>query len=98
MRWRTIAKDLRGPFWHQFSLPPEIQHACRVTDALDEIERKWPTCAESGEDTDISPVFILSAGWGAGSTLLQRLIMSSGEVLVWGEPFDQAAIDRKSVV
>lgn len=31
------------------------------------------------------PVFIFSAGPRSGSTLLQRLITSSGEVLVWGE-------------
>ena len=34
-----------------------------------------------------APVFILSAGWRSGSTLLQRLICSSKEVVVWGEPY-----------
>jgi hypothetical protein len=33
------------------------------------------------------PVFIFSSGWRTGSTLVQRLIMSSGRVLVWGEPY-----------
>ena len=31
-------------------------------------------------------MFIFSAGWRAGSTLLQRLILSSKEVALWGEP------------
>jgi len=31
------------------------------------------------------PVFLLSAGGRTGSTLVQRLILSTGEVLVWGE-------------
>jgi len=31
------------------------------------------------------PVFIFSAGPRSGSTLLQRLVISSGEVMVWGE-------------
>lgn len=31
------------------------------------------------------PVFIFSAGWRSGSTLLQRMITASGEVLIWGE-------------
>lgn len=31
------------------------------------------------------PVFIFATGWRSGSTLLQRLITASGEVLVWGE-------------
>jgi len=42
--------------------------------------------AEDGE----APIFILSAGWRSGSTLLQRLICSGEEVFIWGEPFDRA--------
>lgn len=32
-----------------------------------------------------SPVFIFSAGWRTGSTMLQRILTASGNVLVWGE-------------
>ena len=32
-----------------------------------------------------NPVFIFSAGWRTGSTLLQRLLNSHPEILVWGE-------------
>lgn len=32
-----------------------------------------------------NPIFIFSAGWRSGSTLLQRMITASGEVLIWGE-------------
>lgn len=38
------------------------------------------------------PIFILSAGWRSGSTLLQRLVMSDPEVLVWGEIYDHCAL------
>jgi hypothetical protein len=31
------------------------------------------------------PVFVFSASWRSGSTLIQRYITASGEVLVWGE-------------
>ncbi len=41
-------------------------------------------------DAEDDPVFVLSCGWRSGSTLLQRLVVSSGEVLVWGEPYRQA--------
>ncbi|BAW80584.1 hypothetical conserved protein [Candidatus Nitrosoglobus terrae] len=34
-----------------------------------------------------APIFIFSAGWRSGSTLLQRLICSSGNTLIWGEPY-----------
>ena len=35
------------------------------------------------------PIFLLSAGWRSGSTLLQRLVMSDPKVLLWGEPYDE---------
>jgi hypothetical protein len=38
------------------------------------------------------PIFIFGAGWRCGSTWLQRIVMSSGRVLVWGEPFDRSCI------
>ena len=38
------------------------------------------------------PIFLLSAGWRSGSTLLQRLIMSDPRVLIWGEPFDECGM------
>ena len=39
-----------------------------------------------------SPVFLLAAGWRSGSTLLQRIIASSGDVLMWGEPYGRAGL------
>lgn len=39
-----------------------------------------------------SPIFLLSAGWRSGSTLLQRLIMSDSRALLWGEPFDECGV------
>ncbi|KXI28498.1 sulfotransferase family protein [Paraglaciecola hydrolytica] len=40
----------------------------------------------------IVPIFIFSAGWRSGSTLLQRLVLSSEDILMWGEPFDKSNI------
>jgi len=40
-------------------------------------------------DDATSPIFLLSAGWRSGSTLLQRLVMSDKRVLIWGEPYDE---------
>ncbi|MEP7207740.1 MAG: sulfotransferase [Casimicrobiaceae bacterium] len=39
-----------------------------------------------------SPIFLLSAGWRSGSTLLQRLIMTDPGVLIWGEPYDECGL------
>lgn len=39
-----------------------------------------------------SPVFVLSAGWRSGSTLVQRLLCSSRELIVWGEPYARCGL------
>ncbi len=45
------------------------------------------------------PVFVLSPTWRCGSTLLQRLLMSSGEIWMWGEVYARLSqIQRLSSV
>ena len=36
------------------------------------------------------PIFLLGAVWRSGTTLAQRLICSTNEVLLWGEPYGDA--------
>lgn len=58
----------------------------RLQDAFDRVspETRFP---------DEQPVFLFSAGWRSGSTLLQRMIMENNEdILIWGEPFDHSNI------
>lgn len=55
-----------------------------------EVLKKYTPASMS--DDKLAPVFILSAGWRSGSTLLQRLVSSSGEIFMWGEPFDKSNI------
>lgn len=40
------------------------------------------------QDEDSAPIFLFSAGWRSGSTLLQRVICSDPQVMMWGEPFE----------
>lgn len=59
-------------------------YSARVTDAF---SRLSPATRAS----DTRPVFVFSAGWRSGSTMLQRMIMDRNpEILIWGEPFDLA--------
>lgn len=52
------------------------------------IEQRWPESFTAPEEgAGHPPVFLLSAGWRSGSTLVQRLACSSGELLMWGEPY-----------
>ena len=54
----------------------------RVTDAFTRVS---PAARAGGG----RPVFVFSAGWRSGSTMLQRMIMDGNpEILIWGEPFD----------
>ncbi|MCU4137988.1 MAG: hypothetical protein MW689_001559 [Thermodesulfobacteria bacterium] len=75
----------------KFTLPPELKEAYKITKALKYIKQRWPELWNSNNDSEY-PVFIFSAGWRSGSTLMQRLVISSGEVAIWGEPFGRAGI------
>ena len=58
----------------------------RLDDAL-----RW--ISEEARQDDEQPVFVLSAGWRSGSTLLQRMIMENNrDLLMWGEPFPHCNI------
>lgn len=48
--------------------------------------------SDDASGSDESPIFLLSAGWRSGSTLLQRFIMSDPNVMIWGEPYDECGI------
>lgn len=58
---------------------------------LSGLERLASLCP-AGDPDDEEPVFLLSAGWRSGSTLLQRLVMSDTRVFVWGEPYDHCGV------
>jgi hypothetical protein len=47
-----------------------------------------------GTQTD-GPIFLLATGWRAGSTLLQRILVTDPRVLVWGEPFGDLALPSR---
>jgi hypothetical protein len=47
--------------------------------------------ADERMDTE-APIFVLSTGWRAGSTLLQRILVTDPHVLLWGEPLGEAAL------
>ena len=44
---------------------------------------------------DDEPLFIFSAGWRSGSTLLQRLVVSADRHFIWGEPYHQSDVIRR---
>jgi hypothetical protein len=42
-----------------------------------------------------APIFLLSTGWRAGSTLLQRVLVTDPRLLIWGEPLGEMTIASK---
>lgn len=59
-----------------------------IAAAMRELNRQCPP----PQDDPQAPIFLLSAGWRSGSTMLQRLIMSDRRVLMWGEPYDECGL------
>ena len=43
------------------------------------------------DDTE-APIFLLSTGWRAGSTLLQRILITDSRLLLWGEPLGEMGV------
>ena len=78
-----------GPIYAQRHHKKSLARGRSIIQGLELIRQRWPE-VKSTEQT--APVFILSAGWRSGSTLLQRLIMSRQSILVWGEPYSHARI------
>ncbi|HET8551454.1 MAG TPA: sulfotransferase [Gammaproteobacteria bacterium] len=56
---------------------------------LQVIRKRWPDAASR---STAEPIFIFSAGWRSGSTLLQRLVAASTDIFMWGEPYRRAAL------
>jgi hypothetical protein len=92
--WGPLGSRLmRGPlgslFAHRvetFTREMAANYPARLRDALRGISPQTQISEES-------PVFILSAGWRSGSTLLQRMVMeNNGDMIMWGEPFAHANI------
>jgi len=54
-----------------------------------------PSQTESAENQGDGPIFLLSTGWRAGSTLLQRILVTDPRLLLWGEPLGEMTLVSK---
>ncbi|MGA7180853.1 MAG: sulfotransferase [Thiobacillaceae bacterium] len=68
------------------------QALLRNPNILAGVEQFQKICPAKDDNDHEEPIFLLSAGWRSGSTLLQRLIMSDSRVLIWGEPYDECGL------
>lgn len=63
-----------------------------IPEALEALDRRF---APAPLPAGAAPVFLFAGAWRSGSTLVQRLLVSSGTLLVWGEPYDHSALVRR---
>ncbi len=87
---RDIIRAILGPR-HTWGLA--YKATTLWADVPSRLEDALKRTAREERPADDSPVFILSAGWRSGSTLLQRMLMAHNEdLLLWGEPFAHSNI------
>jgi len=82
---RNLPRALLGPRYTWGLASRTRRLSADLPARLDEALRR---ASEEARQEDEQPVFVLSAGWRSGSTLLQRMIMENNrDLLLWGEPF-----------
>lgn len=87
---KVIVRAFLGPegSWHvkRRARRASRDFPSRLQDALARSSAQTRACDEQ-------PIFLLSAGWRSGSTLLQRMLMEHNrDILMWGEPYDHSNI------
>lgn len=85
---RYLTSALIGPAQARAAHRQALLRHPSIVEGIAQLQRTLP--AKTANDDE--PIFLLSAGWRSGSTLLQRLIMSDSRVLVWGEPYDECGM------
>ena len=86
---RTLSDALQGPAQARAAHRQALKLAPSIGLGVRELQALCPPPANPDDD---APIFLLSAGWRSGSTMLQRLLMSDPGVLIWGEPYDECGL------
>lgn len=84
-----LLEDLYRAVFARIAGPEARADAANLAERLETFVSRFPQAAAASDD---SPVFLLAAGWRSGSTLVQRVLMSGGGLMIWGEPFARAGI------
>jgi hypothetical protein len=84
-----LSDALRGPAQARAAHREALRLGPGIAPGVRQLQTLCPAPADPGDD---APIFLLSAGWRSGSTMLQRLLMSDPGVLIWGEPYDECGL------
>jgi hypothetical protein len=89
------SRDCRHELWAwarcQQVVLPNVEQLAKSLEAL----HMQSSDAAPAEQVTEEPVFLLSTGWRAGSTLLQRILVTDPRLLLWGEPLGEMTIASK---
>lgn len=87
--WARACRRCRYELWAwatcKHVTAPSIEQLAESVEVLEALP------SNGGEETE-APIFLLSTGWRAGSTLLQRILVTDPRLLLWGEPLGEMTI------
>lgn len=86
---RSFYEPHIGAAWARARHRDDLKTELTLENAIASMRKRWP---DMKSNADASPIFILASGWRSGSTLLQRLALSSGKALIWGEPYSPCGL------
>lgn len=87
--WKSLLTAIIGPAQARAAHRQALLKQPGIVSGIEQLHR---ACPVTDINNDEAPIFLMSAGWRSGSTLLQRLIMSDSRVLIWGEPYDECGM------
>jgi hypothetical protein len=90
--WARASRRCRRELWawvkcSEATLPSVAQ----LTDSIAALSTVGSD-AVGGSGANETPIFLLSTGWRAGSTLLQRILVTDPRLLLWGEPLGEMTL------
>ncbi len=98
--WRSTLRRAMQPIEDRFGVVAGRRHqraaqkSWSTTELSPAVLRAAAQSSSAVTDSD-APIFVLGATWRSGSTLLQRLLLSSGDVMMWGEPWNRCDLVQR---
>lgn len=86
--FHMITRGFKGSEWGLKLLKQSLEEIKTPTKALYMLDKQIDEAKVSAHFDQ--PIFILSAGWRSGSTLLQRMLLKDPDLIIWGEPYHRS--------
>jgi len=83
----VVNRSVSGCQWGQNLVKSSKVEASNPLDGLRYVRNQTVT---NSEFDDAAPIFVLSTGWRAGSTFVQRILATNKELMMWGEPYHRS--------